>query len=720
MLLNQLAQFVPNFRMRAGQQALVQAIESAFLAEEILVAEAGTGTGKTFSYLVAALPLVLTQNKRLIVSTNTVALQSQLVKKDLPVIKCLAKELAEKPLSIEIAKGGERYFCPNRARQLMHSQTKQEDKLRQTELDLDDDDLDINHANISGQHIDVVTALLHRFDTQVFDGDLDNLVVEQEKDISPLVQRHRERCTRKLCDFFERCPYYLQRAKLKDADIIVTNHALLSIVCQNNFDTFGELDNALLVLDEAHHFAEVYRDQSVATIELNGEYPDKLAESFSKAVVKLFSKLTAHDLKDIDSEQAHKIIEKIGKLAYELTDECIHLDTFLQQNFTTLRAENSSKFGNESQWLIGFSLVPDPLLVFLQNIFTLCDSLLGLTARLDKQLFKPLESEKLILTKNKKLFSRIAMRNQKLEQTLANMQRCSKYYLDYNEIPQLHDRVQAGIVRWIETGVDQKQNRLITLSANRFDISVSLASNVFDKFLSTIFTSATLRALGSFKRFNQGLGLHSRNDVRTLTFDSPFDYSRVSLRTPIMFGDPNLDSYSEKIAKEVHFAAQRHQAILVLFSSYAQMHRVFNLCSLELRRLIIRQSAKNRGELVSQHCQRIEQGQTSILFGVDSLAEGVDLKGKYLTCVMIAKFPFEHLGQPMLDFEVRVLKYQGRSDFNEISLPLCSRKLIQAVGRLIRTEDDYGEVVILDSRYHTKPSYGKALVHTLPFFQALD
>jgi ATP-dependent DNA helicase DinG len=153
--------------------------------------------------------------------------------------------------------------------------------------------------------------------------------------------------------------------------------------------------------------------------------------------------------------------------------------------------------------------------------------------------------------------------------------------------------------------------------------------------------------------------------------------------------------------------------MLVLFGSNKQMNETYNICSKELKDNILVQHNYSKSELISLHKSNVDNNKTSILFGVAGLAEGLDLQNQYLTCVIITKIPFPNTTNPMFNYESRCMDMLSKSSFLNLSLPLCSRNLIQAAGRLIRTEEDYGDIYILDSRIKTS-RYGANLLGHLP------
>ncbi|KZZ56274.1 hypothetical protein A3760_17040 [Oleiphilus sp. HI0122] len=174
--------------------------------------------------------------------------------------------------------------------------------------------------------------------------------------------------------------------------------------------------------------------------------------------------------------------------------------------------------------------------------------------------------------------------------------------------------------------------------------------------------------------------------------------------------------HTEEIIENLDAWIEDHKAVLVLFSSRKQMNDVYFGVDRSLRERILTQDEMGKQELIQKHKQRIDAGEKSILFGLASLAEGIDLPGSYLTHVIIAKIPFAVPNDPLEQSIAEWMETQGRNPFMEISVPEASLRLIQACGRLIRTEQDTGQITILDQRLISK-RYGQLLLDALPPYQ---
>ena len=229
-------------------------------------------------------------------------------------------------------------------------------------------------------------------------------------------------------------------------------------------------------------------------------------------------------------------------------------------------------------------------------------------------------------------------------------------------------------------------------------------------------TSATLTALGSFETLFTQLGLPV--DTPALRLASPFDYtSKARLEVPVMSSDPGkADEHTDEVAEWLGRELRQLKAVLVLFTSWRQMNRVIELLDDELLERVIPQGDLSKQVMLQTHRERIDAGKSSILFGLASFAEGVDLPGDYLKDVIICKLPFSVPDDPVDATLAEWVEERGGNAFQDISVPAASVKLTQAVGRLLRTESDSGRVVLLDRRVVTR-RYGQALLDALPPFQ---
>jgi ATP-dependent DNA helicase DinG len=239
---------------------------------------------------------------------------------------------------------------------------------------------------------------------------------------------------------------------------------------------------------------------------------------------------------------------------------------------------------------------------------------------------------------------------------------------------------------------------------------------LWDRCYGALCTSATITALGRFDRFIERVGLDP--SVSTMVIQSPFNYPEVAtFHVPPMRSDPrDFDAHTEEVTALIPQLLQRHVSALVLFTSCRQLNAVIGGLDKALAEELLVQGEGSKQALLAEHRRRVDDGQPSYLFGVASFSEGLDLPGDYCRHVVIVKLPFSVPDDPVDQAIAEWAEAQGRNPFYEISVPDASLKLVQACGRLIRSESDYGTISMLDKRIVTQ-RYGKALIESLPPFR---
>ena len=241
---------------------------------------------------------------------------------------------------------------------------------------------------------------------------------------------------------------------------------------------------------------------------------------------------------------------------------------------------------------------------------------------------------------------------------------------------------------------------------------------IWSKAAGVVLTSATLTALGSFNRLNQQLGLRS-SENQYLRLASPFNHNSVEFIIAKIEASPsNSFDHTQEVALALKNRIDTESATLVLFASNSQMQSVADVIEKSIDCELLIQGEYSKKNILERHIKNRKKGKGSIIFGLDSFAEGVDLKGDYLNHVFIAKLRFSVPTSPIEMTTQSYLESLNRNSFMEISLPDASLRLIQACGRLIRTETDTGTITIFDNRLIYK-FYGKLLLKALPDFNII-
>ena len=237
-----------------------------------------------------------------------------------------------------------------------------------------------------------------------------------------------------------------------------------------------------------------------------------------------------------------------------------------------------------------------------------------------------------------------------------------------------------------------------------------------------VLTSATLQSLGNFNLLLHQTGLNWLPETSTLALQSPFDFTaQGELYLPPVSASPkDSAAHTAEIAEWLPRLISDSEPIgtLVLFSSRKQMQEVALRLPAAYLPLLLIQGEQSKSRLLQQHHEAIAAGRPSIIFGLDSFAEGLDLPGNACVHVIIAKLPFSMPDNPIEKTQSNWIKQRGGNPFMEITVPEAAIKLVQAVGRLIRTEQDYGRITILDNRIQTQ-RYGQQLLAGLPPFKRI-
>ena len=652
------------------------------LGEKHLIAvEAGTGTGKTIAYLLAALPVAQARNKTLIVSTATVALQEQLITKDLPELA----EYAGRSFDYQIAKGRRRYLCVTRLESVLDQQAD----VSQMALYEDEAALKLGPTEIK-----LYKGLMDEYASGRWNGDRDELSVElDEQSWLPLTSDHHQ-CTNRRCLNFSVCPFFKARAAIERADLIVVNHDLvLADLSLGGGAILPEPEDSIYLFDEAHnlgakatqHFALSMRlggsERAIKTLEKN---LTQLVEESEKALVinEIVSRLHT-PLRDVQL--------MIARWKATLDDDFLELpDSERRKRFA--RGEVPENHRLHAHQLATILAQADPILDRLLSV--LRDALEGEQSELDRSL-----AERWLPV---------------MGVHWGRMQRMLWLCRSYAE----HTSPDVTpTARWIvkhdsDTGQD------IELHSAPVSAHTHLHDLLWSQCFAAVLTSATLTALGRFDTLFTQLGVPL--DTPAIRLASPFNYGEnAQLVVPSLRTDPGrADEHTEEIAEWIDKELIKIDAGLILFTSWRQMKRVLELLSAESLTRVLAQGDRSKQAMLTEHRARIDRNEPSSLFGLASFAEGVDLPGKYLKDVIITKLPFSVPDDPVDATLAEWVEQRGGNAFQEISVPAASIKLTQAVGRLLRTEEDSGRVVLLDRRVVTR-RYGQALLDALPPFQRI-
>lgn len=649
-------------------------------APAVCVVEAGTGTGKTLAYAIAVLPLALDQQRKVVISTATTALQEQVLAKDLPELA------AHSGLHFDyaLAKGRGRYLCLSKLDQ--HLQNLGGD---QSALPL------FLAADAPANELDQSTLehFLNAYASGDWDGDRDSWEQAIEQDVWRQITTDNQQCSNRRCSYFSTCPYYEARKRWDEADVVVANHDLvLSDLALGGGVILPSPESAFYVFDEAHHLA----DKALGHFTVAGGL--KAMENWLKTLSKSLAELVPF------LGQSHPLQRQIADSTQTL-EQCHH---WLNQayDFIVMQTDWEDDDGSASKrFRFKEGSIPAALAEMAGELKNHFAAICRLLDALRNEVTRAVDEK-----------SDCGLSKEEGEQWFPVVGGLCNRAEAHFDLWSFYARVaKPGAVpdaRWMVFR-DQENHSDVWLYGSPLSAGGVLREALWNKSYGAVLTSATLTALGRFDRLAHKTGLPTDSVYHTVP--SPFHFADVAtLRVPSMRSDPgNSEAHTEELIASLETWLDNHRAVLVLFSSRKQMNDVFYGLDRDLRAEIMTQDDMSKQELVASHKRKIDRGERSILFGLASLAEGIDLPGDYLSHVIIAKIPFSVPNDPLEQSMSEWLESQGRNPFMEIAVPDASLKLIQACGRLIRTEQDRGVITILDRRLLTR-RYGGLLVQALP------
>jgi ATP-dependent DNA helicase DinG len=662
------------FRPRRGQREMIAQIARTVVGESprIVALEAGTGTGKTAAYCIAAIPLGKALGKTVVISTATVALQEQVVFRDLPDLANHAKL----DFSYALAKGRGRYVCLKRL----------DDQLRYRAEDTAQTEIPLFDAAPEGAEL--YPALLSAFADKSWDGERDSWRGAIEDGLWRGVTTDHRGCSNNKCSFFRQCPFFQARGGLDGVDVIVANHDLvLADLSLGGGAVLPEPEDCIYIIDEAHHLPEKTQQHfsRSARIRSSGDWVDtvvstlgSLTQRFARpdALLALASN-AAHHGSDFAAAML-ELGEALAQLDYQPRD-----DTLATHRFP-------------------HGLIPEDLCALAKAAQRPLAELAGVISDTHELLQKAFAGE-LGWERGFEAEDWLPVVGQLETRALATLALLG----DYAAAALTPEGSAAAYARWANDHAADFE-----LVSAPIQPGTLLQDALWSRCFAAVCTSATLTAAGRFTRFLERTGLQGINAQR---IPSPFDFPSIAtLTVPDMDSDPrDFQSHSAEVTALLPGLLADDPSALVLFTSWRQMRAVVAGLDEDIAKAAKVQGEASKQALLDEHREDVDAGRRSFIFGLASFAEGVDLPDDYCRHVIVVKLPFAVPDDPVDQALAEWAESQGKNAFYEIAVPDAALRLVQACGRLIRHEGDYGRITLLDKRIVTK-RYGRDLLESLP------
>lgn len=677
---------IPDFRSRRPQLEMIGALANMLSicydsdvrerdGRNIAIVEAGTGTGKTIGYLIPALILAKFRQKRLVISTTTTTLQNQLLQKDIPALQ----RFLPINFTYAVAKGRGRYACI--AKLLDKAEEANQATLAFAETSSEKSKLSEEIFTIK-----LLAKLGKQFNAGEWNGDRDDLQMPVSDNLWKEITTDRQGCAGNRCPHFAQCPFYAARQRIKQVDLVIANHDLVLCSLEMTAGTvLPDVTETMFVFDEAHSLPTKVVENFAAKHAVRGaiEWITNVSDTTRDISLSLFL-----------NQQYYR----------DAQTECSVLVDYLEDLYRAI--DETKAFEEKRVRRFKNGILPIWGRTIGENILASATRLQLILRKLREAMFDKTPSEAHLV---QRLLAELGFYLGKLE----NLVDTWKLMLQEDSIG------ASPTARWIERyeGTLTKNDYLIC--ASPISGGDNLRRLLWNRASAVVLTSATLTSCGSFHLFLEQTGLSRMREKKLFKLESPFDYpNKAKLVIPAMRTDPKDSiAHTGEVIERLP-ALLNTIGTLVLFASARQMREVYAQLLEPLRRIILMQGALPKMEIILRHRSAIDRGEKSVIFGLSSFSEGVDLPLEYCTHVVIAKLPFSVPDSPLEEARREWIESQGKSAFLEISLPEAGVRLAQGVGRLLRTDQDYGTVTILDKRLITK-RWGKQLLAGLPPFTVI-
>jgi len=657
----------PLFESRPEQLEMLRSLTKALNKSRHMMIEAGTGIGKSFAYLLPAAFWSSTNNQRVVISTNTINLQDQLMDKDIPDLRA-ALGLN---LRATVLKGRSNYLCPRRLEAMRHRGPQNIDEMR------------------------VLAKVLVWLNADG-SGDKSQITLSGpfEQEVWVRLSAEDETCNVEICQsrMGGLCPYFQARQAAQGAHVIIVNHALLLADVITNSKVLPEYK--YLIVDEAHHLESAttsalsYRVSSADISRLFYELGGIGSGTLGLLLKALTSRVNPSELAGMSAaiDRATDLIFQVDnsfKKFFRIVEE------FLEQE---REGREVSDYGQQTRITASVQHLPGwtPVDIAWDDTNHLLDDLIKLLTKLQRDITDSAQGE------DETLAEIISDLNSLLR-------RLSEVQM---RVTSLVSETNAETINWVE--IEPRAQRL-SLNVAPLHIGSMMEKYLWHEKDCVILTSATLTADGVFDYLR---GRLNADEADELVLGSPFDYENSTLLyIPNDMPEPvEYVQYQKWVERALlQLARATGGRMLALFTSYKQLKMTAAVISPRLAEAGIRLYEQGEGASATALLETFRKQDRAVLLGTRSFWEGVDIPGEKLSILVIVKLPFDVPNDPIIAARAETFE----SPFDEYMLPEAILRFRQGFGRLIRTQSDRGVVALLDRRVLTK-KYGQQFLHSLP------
>lgn len=671
-----LAKEIKGFEYRQEQEEMAQYIQDAINEDRKIIVEAGTGTGKTLAYLIPSIKWAVTNKKKVIIATNTINLQEQLLLKDIP----LAKSIIKDEFSYVLVKGRNNYVCKRLFNELVLGKS-----------------IDIETFSMEArEQIEYILKWGNKTKT----GDKAELPFEVYPDVWELVQSTTELCLGKKCPYRKECFYMKTRMEKMEADILISNHhvffADLNVRAETDFDSeyliLPRYD--MVIFDEAHNVESVAR--SYFSVEVS-----KI--SFTRLLNRIYQK---KNKRKKEKSALIRVEDTVDEKNLEDSEQYIYLLNTLKEEISILQNIGDEYFDEIRK--IYETNTEAPIKKSLNN-FEMTKSRFLENLREKKDIFQGKLADFLNLMMS---FNNVIDEEKDKNPEVINFNNHLKMFKAYiDSFKFINSFEDDNYIYWLD--INSKRTNVI-LTATPLNIAQKLSTVLFDNLDRLVFASATIVVNGNFDYFKKSLGLDEEDCIEAI-IKSPFDYDeQMSVYIPSDIQDSeNINAFVSDASKFIlNILLKTNGKAFILFTSYTMLNQIYYSISKKLKDKgfeVFLHGDKPRSQIIKE----FKEAENPILFGTTSFWEGVDVQGENLSNVIITKLPFLVPTDPVVSAISKKIEEDGGNSFMDFQLPEAIIKFKQGVGRLIRKKTDSGNIFILDNRI-LKKRYGSLFINALP------